>query len=212
MSAVKINVVVEGNLDEYVVRKIIHFCNPPLKFTIAVLVKNGKEAILKKIKGYNEAAKTSLWFVLVDLDRDNCPPELVNTWFKDVSIARFLCFRVAVREIEAWLLADRKNIARFLCINEKSVPNDPETIPDPKREIIDLAKRSRKRYIRQGIVPNEISYAREGPAYSSILAEFVSQHWDVNNACKQSPSLLRTIQCLQQKIQTYIKQLPAFSS
>jgi len=44
-------------------------------------------------------------------------------------------------------------------------------------------------------------------------AAFVFNYWDLGIACcKQSPSLLRTIQCLQQKIQTYIKQLPAFPS
>jgi hypothetical protein len=70
----------------------------------SVYGKNGKADLHKKIKGYNNAARHAPWLVLVDLDDESCAFSLCQSWLPVP--ARYLCFRVAVRQVEAWLMAD----------------------------------------------------------------------------------------------------------
>jgi hypothetical protein len=73
--------------------------------------KNGKRHLRERITGYNNAACFSPWIVLLDLDHDSgCAPPLRNDWLG--ALAPFMCLRIAVRQVEAWLLADRDNISR----------------------------------------------------------------------------------------------------
>ncbi|HEX7660114.1 MAG TPA: hypothetical protein VF444_11615 [Pseudonocardiaceae bacterium] len=61
----RVSVVVEGASDEGVARSLVAHCGLELGI---MLGGNGKDAIRKKIESYNQAAKFSPWFVLVDLD------------------------------------------------------------------------------------------------------------------------------------------------
>ncbi|MCS7168176.1 MAG: hypothetical protein RMI91_03400 [Gemmatales bacterium] len=66
----------------------------------------------------------------MDLDRDaSCAPALRKRYL--AQLAPYLCFRVAVRAIEAWLLADAPNLARFLHVCPNLIPPDPESLSDP---------------------------------------------------------------------------------
>ena len=84
-----------------------------------------------------------------------------------------MLFRVAVREIEAWLMADSEGLAQFLGVRRGRIHNDPESIADAKRTIVELGRLSRKREIREDLVPRPGSGRIVGPRYSSRLAEFV---------------------------------------
>jgi hypothetical protein len=86
-----------------------------------------------------------------------------------------MCFRVAVRETEAWLLADRERLARFLGISTSRIPLDPEAMDDPKSLMVDLARHSRRREIREDMIPRSGSGRNVGPAYVSRLIEFVAE-------------------------------------
>jgi hypothetical protein len=128
--------------------------------------------------------------VLVDLDHDaDCAPILRDSWLPAPS--RFMCFRVAVREVEAWLLADRQRIARFLGVALAKVPHTPDLIDDPKGAMVNLARRSRRKEIREDMVPLPGSGRPEGPAYASRLIEFSSTLWRPGIAERQSDSLRR---------------------
>ncbi|RLF63060.1 MAG: hypothetical protein DRN33_04790, partial [Thermoplasmata archaeon] len=120
MPLVVINAAVEGIVDEAVVKRMIDFVGgTPGR----VFGKEGKPLLRKKIEGYNNAARRSPWVVLVDLDHDEeCAPLLRNEWLPQP--ASKMCFRIAVREVEAWLLADRKGIASFLGVSQSAVPRD----------------------------------------------------------------------------------------
>src|SRR3954471_10845125 len=100
---------VEGPLDEAVVRRLAHEAGLSVG---AVYGKNGKGRIRRQLHGYNNAAQHNPWLVLVDLDQENCAADLRNLWLPEP--ASFMCFRVAVRAVESWLLADRERIAEFL--------------------------------------------------------------------------------------------------
>jgi hypothetical protein len=100
-------------------------------------------------------------------------------------------FRVAVREVEAWLLADRASMALFLKVPLALIPRDPDGLDDPKLRLVDLARRSRQRDIRVDLVPREGSGRAVGPAYTSRLVEFAGKMWRPDAAAAHSDSLRR---------------------
>lgn len=130
--------------------------------------------------------------VLTDLDRYPCPPALLNNWGA-TDLPPQLLFRIAVREVEAWLLADREGIAEFLHVAVSKVPHMPEAEDDPKRTLINLARRSRKRRLAQELVPALGSSAPIGPLYNTRLSEFVNDRWNVDQAKLLADSLSRTL-------------------
>src|SRR5262245_54185057 len=125
--AVTISAAVEGIVDEAVARKLILFAggSPGVVFG-----KQGKPFLRQRVQGYNAAAQHAAWIILVDLDNDHiCAGPLRAIWLPQQ--APRLCFRVAVRAVEAWLLADAERIATFLRIGLGKVPAEPETLPNP---------------------------------------------------------------------------------
>jgi hypothetical protein len=107
--------------------------------------------------------------------------------------------RVAVRELEAWLLADTERIAKFLGVAVAEIPADPDSVADPKRLMVQLARSSRRRAIREDMVPNIGSGHQVGPAYTSRMIEFiqsVESGWRPNVAAGNSDSLRRCISAI----------------
>jgi hypothetical protein len=73
------------------------------------------------------------------------------------------------------------------------VPEDVEALIDPKEALIQLARRSRKRQVREDICPPRNSTSRIGRNYNARLGRFVSESWNPNVARLRAPSLHRTI-------------------
>ncbi len=192
-----ISAAVEGDVDEAVVEKLIRSVGAEPG---RVYGKQGKAALRKKIHGYNNAAQHTPWLVLVDLDRDaDCAPLLRDEWLS--APAPKLCFRIAVRQVEAWLLADSQTLAEFLGIGSRRIPSDPEMLDDPKATMVALARQSRRRDIRVYMVPREGAGRAVGAAYTSMLIGFVEEKWRPGVAARTSESLQRTIKCLQRLAQ-----------
>lgn len=193
--SVVISVAVEGVIDEAVVRRLADHVGARVG---PVYGRNGKAKLLNSVKGYNKAAHHSPWVVLADLDRDaECAPPFRSEWLP--SIAPLMCFRVVVREVEAWLMADRERIADFLRVPLTTIPLETESVEDPKQTLVNLARRSRRRAIREDMVPRVESGRQVGPAYPSRLIQFVEdrkQGWRPDVAAECSNSLCRCMQCL----------------
>lgn len=188
-SPVHVSAAVEGLLDEAVVQRLIHHAGGVAG---SVYGKNGKAALRARVGGFNNAARHAPWIVLVDLDDDHeCAPPLRHAWIPHQ--APRLCFRVAVRAVEAWLMADGENLARFLRISSTRIPAEPEGLPDPKRTLVDLARASRRRDIRQDMVPRDGSGRAVGPAYPSRVVEYVRGAWRPEVAARRAASLQRAI-------------------
>jgi hypothetical protein len=185
----KISVGVEGLSDQGAAAAIIRSCGLSVG---AYYGNHGKHALLKKLNGYNAAANYSPWLILVDLDNDGpCPGAKRSEWLANPS--NLMCFRIAVREIEAWLLADTEKISEFLHIPEAIVPLDPESLPDPKATLVSLARRSRSRDIREGLVPRNGSGVSVGPTYASDLNNFGRSEWRPDIAADSAPNLKKCI-------------------
>ena len=92
---------VEGVTDEVVVERIIDHAGGRVG---TVYGKKGKNLLRPKIAGYNNAVRHAPWIAPVDLDSENCAAQLRGAWLS--APAPLLRFRVAVRAVEAWLMAD----------------------------------------------------------------------------------------------------------
>jgi hypothetical protein len=185
---------VEDPLSEAVARKLVENFRNDL--TIAVAIGNqGKGYLQTRARELNRTANSVPVFVLIDQDRPApCPADIIGAWV--VTPARRLLFRVAVMEIESWVMADRDRLAAFLRVPASRIPNAPDSIPQPKEFIVNLARRARRRGIREDLVPRRGSTAAVGPAYNARLIEFVEFSWNAVEAATLSPSLARAIQRL----------------
>ncbi len=192
---VVISAAVEGTVDEAVVGRLIAEAGGTLG---VVYGKSGKRHLLERTPAYNAAATHSPWMVLVDLDHDaECAPPALQRWLP--TPAPNMCYRIAVREVESWLLADRERLTSFLGVSLSRIPTAPESIDDPKQLMVNLARHSRRRHIREDMVPREGSGRLVGPAYTSRLIEFVTDSasgWRPQVAATNSESLRRCLTCL----------------
>ncbi len=184
--------VVEDRLSEFAVRKAISISARTYSVT-QVLGLRGKADIRVKLPEINRSASTIPFLVIVDLDSGECAPSLLKEWLP-FGMARNLLFRVAVREIESWLLADRDAFAKFLGVRSELVSGDPDSLADPKRAVMDLARRCRRVRVRDDIVPR--GSASKGPLYNNRLGDFVLNYWRPRVASRNSDSLRRFIQAL----------------
>ena len=195
--------VVEGAVDEAVARLLIVGAGGHVG---DVFGRKGKAYIRSRLAGFNSAALHTQqpWLVLIDLDLDHaCPVPLRQDLLP--APAETLCFRVAVKAIEAWLLADRVRISEFFHVALSQVPPDPEAVPDPKQTLVNLCRRSRSRDVREAMVPTAEGRRTVGPGYTSMVEEFVgnpNSGWRVDVACRHSESLQRAVHCIQQLVRT----------
>lgn len=114
-----LHIVFEDKLSEYVIRKIMQ--NYTNDFYYLIPMNNrGYGSIKKKIKIFNELNNSMLFFVLTDLDNHECAPSMIQKWISQ-PIRDNLLFRVAVREVETWLLADSKGFAKFLKLDKSFI-------------------------------------------------------------------------------------------
>jgi hypothetical protein len=166
-------------------------------FSLGTLFHGRGSGYLKRnIQGFNRASTGMPYLVLTDLDKKECAPKLIQEWLPE-TINPNLIFRVAVREVESWVLADRSGFAKFLGITEDKMPKKPDELVDPKAHLIELARTSRKRGLRDDIVPKVRSTARQGPSYNECLVFFVRESWNPSQARQNSPSLERTLKALE---------------
>jgi hypothetical protein len=194
MTDIPINLVFEDVLSEAVLKQMLKQSQRP--FLVGnCFNERGKDRMKKKISGFNNAAKEMPYLVLTDLDNKDCPRVIISEWLNQPKHPNLL-FRIAVKEVEAWLLAHREAFAKFLGISVDSIPRDADRIPDPKQCLINLARRSRKRKLQEAIVPEPNSTAKIGKDYNRPLIEFVNESWQVASAQTNSPSLERTMNAL----------------
>jgi len=188
-----VNPLVEGTLDEAVAIKIINATG----HTAGVCYgKRGSGYIQRKIQSFNQTARSIYYLTLVDFmdTGHSCPPDVVAQWLPRAEPG--MLFRVVVRELESWLLADRENFADFLGISITKLPDQPEQINDPKHQLVNLARRSRKSQIRSALVPESDSTAQVGRLYNSEMRVFVQSSWDIEAARRNAPSLDKCLERL----------------
>lgn len=182
-----ISLVYEDDLSGCIIRKILKD-----EFQITTEYnKHGFGGIKKKIQGYNNASMYGNFFVLTDLDTSECAPLLIKNWLHNEKKPN-LIFRVAEKEIESWVMADRKNFALFLGISKENIPVECDKIDKPKEFLLNLVKKSKRKYIKEDMLPK---YEGDvfGPDYTGCLSTFINDMWSLESAVQNSKSLNRAV-------------------
>ena len=180
-------VATEDELSEIVAEKLVYELVSRDTY-IERIRRNGYGYLKSKMQSFCEIARRRPVFILADLDARACPRALIEDWCENWQRAEKLIFRVAVREIESWLLADRTAIAKFLNVSPAKITRDPETLTDPKAYLLSLAEQG-AREVKNRLLPSRGSSAKQGLGYSDCLAEFVMKKWSPARAAECSDSL-----------------------
>jgi hypothetical protein len=185
----EVSIAVEGLSDEAVVRRIVRDHGMRVKNVFGL---RGKHHLDQRLNAFNSAAKYGAWLVVRDLDHDAvCAAALARDRLPSPNSG--MRFRIAVRALEAWLLADAEGIAAYFGVARHHVPHTPERISDPKAALIEVARRSRSRAIREDMLPSEGTTARVGPGFIARINEFASSDWSWERGAKRSESLGRCV-------------------
>ena len=154
------------------------------------LRRRGAGYLRTRMRSWQHMARNGQPIVLLtDLDSTPCAPQLVRNWLGTASRSDNLVLRVAVREIESWLLADHEGMQTLLGKRCRP-PRLPDELRDPKKTLLELA-RNGPRSVREEVVRIDRSIARQGIGYNRCLSEFVATTWSPVRAEARSPSLLR---------------------
>jgi Domain of unknown function (DUF4276) len=201
----QVNIAVEDRLSETMLRLLLSRAKGKPIVSKSYPVSKGWEKnigpsgygyIKKSLPAFNAASAIIPFVILVDADTRPCPRETIKSWLGDETQNPNLVIRIAIREVEAWLLADRSGIADFLAIPESCVPLDPSRIKDPKRYLSRLAARSRRKEIRQDLARAPGTRSKTGPFFSQSLQYFTKNLWNISVARLHSADLNRTIVAL----------------
>lgn len=158
-------------------------------------VPSGKSQIDKNLDRWNQSSNRQPFLVIRDWDTNDkveCVPALLTKLLTRDLEAPGFAFRIAVRAIESWLMADADSFAEFFVARKSRLPIDPDSLQNPKLALVTVCSRSPAR-IRTGMLPRPGSGRVVGPEYASLVVEFGRSHWDPERASLRSPSLNRTI-------------------
>lgn len=103
-------------------------------------------------------------------------------------------FRVAVREIESWIIADHEAWAAFIGIPAVNFSMQPDQLDNPKQHLLNVIRRKGKKKIHREMLPKGTAHI--GPRYNEILCNLVTSSWEPERAAMRSPSLERALKAL----------------
>jgi hypothetical protein len=150
--------------------------------------------LYKNVDKWKSLARHQAVLVLTDLDREACPTALLQNWLGSAQVPTTLLLRIAVREVESWLLADHDSMRGLIGMNGK-LPVNPDTVGDPKHYLLNLAKLA-PREVRLDLVNESAGVLKQGLGYNARLTTHVQSNWNPAIAAQRSPSLRRARQRL----------------
>jgi hypothetical protein len=196
MKPIPVHLAVEDELSEAILRKVIEDCRN--RFAVEKCFRKGGNSYLRKsCLAFNRASRFTPFIMLTDLDMHLCAPELIRNWLPE-DVNPYFEFRVAVREVESWLMADRDAFASFAGVRSSVIPLDLDSVPDPKRFLFQVLSASRKRQLARDIIPDRYDSRKVGRAYNARLVGFVRSDWHAIRAQVHSDSLRRAVHALEE--------------
>lgn len=185
--------VTEDLPSEVLARRLLAHIDPDASFS--GIGRRGVGYVQAKLRSLNRAAAGVRIVAIADRDSvQNCPVEMIRAWLGGSDQHRNLVVRMAEMEIESWIMADRDGISSFLEVPLNRIPQFPDSISDPKRELVNLARLSRSRKMREDMCPAPGAGSIVGPAYNSAVENFIADRWRPLRALQHSPSLRRAEQ------------------
>lgn len=163
---------------------------PTLITPSKLLGKKGFGYLRSRMDNWRQLAQRQIVLILTDLDQLACPLALRADWLGDKPAPANLILRIAVREVESWVLADHEAM-RKLIGKKGTLPPEPDNLPDPKQHLLKLAKLA-ARPVREDLVKKTGAVASQGIGYNNRLTAWVRSDWSPERAAQRSPSLQRT--------------------
>ena len=185
---------IEDALSEAVGRAILSHCGLEASFAYA---KGGNGYLRSKTPQLNKSAAHVPVVMFTDRDTSkNCPPQLIKSWLGSEERNANFVLRVAEMETESWVMADDEQFAAYFGIAQTNLSHAPDTLPDPKKTLIEAVRRSKNSTLKADVLPAKGSTALIGPAYNRALTTFVEARWRAAHAAQKSPSLKRALTAL----------------
>jgi hypothetical protein len=182
-----IAIATEDQLSEAIALRLLADVQTPLCVT-HMLRKDGFGYLRSKMSNWYQMAQHQVMMVLTDLDQSNCLVEFRKQWLPSPKPSN-LVFRIAVREVESWVLADHVAM-RGLIGSKGALPVTPDDLSDPKHALLSLAKGAPKP-IRDDLLKVVDGNLSQGLGYNTRLAAWIASEWCPARAATRSPSLAR---------------------
>jgi len=158
----------------------------------------GWTLLRKKIGSFAQTSQHMPAIVLTDLDDRECAPALVQDWMRGITFPTpDLLLRVAVREVEAWLIADHEATRSLLQLPGLMVPPEADDVRDPKEWLLLQAQRS-PRSVRSELMRYEGAKLKQGLGYNDALVAMARSDWSPARAAERSDSLRRAREAIAQ--------------
>ena len=161
------------------------------------LRRNGSGYLKSKVESWRQLAGQQVVLLLTDLDQIDCPVALRNEWLGTRPVPDRLLLRIAVREIESWVLADH-DAMRKLIGDRGKLPPAPDELGDPKAFLLNMVRKYAPRDVKQDLLAERGAMASQGLGYNRRLVAWVKSDWSPDRAAARSPSLLRARQALRE--------------
>ncbi|MFL9825604.1 hypothetical protein [Rhodoplanes sp. SY1] len=185
-----IALITEDSPTEVLATRILAHVDPEATFSPR-LGRKGLGHVVSRLRGLNQAASGMKIVAIADRDTiQNCPIDLVHRWLGGPPHPN-LVVRFAEMEAESWIMADCERLADFLDVQQNRIPTSPDTVAHPKEMLVNIARLSRNRRIREDMCPPKGATSLVGPNYNSSLELFLRTRWRISSAIKASPSLCR---------------------
>lgn len=168
------------------------------KFDVSLrLRKSGSGYLRSRLSSFCQIARRQPVLLITDLDRQPCAASLIAEWLHNLHRHDGLLFRVAVREMKSWLLADHEAVRHLFGPRIARLPDAPDVLPDPKRTLLELARLA-PRQVRAELRAEAGAIAAQGLGYNRILGDWVHRVWSPVCAASRSDSLHRARRRLRQ--------------
>lgn len=196
-------IVGEDDATKSIILKILEFCSSEFNVIGSIPARGGQ--IKSKIQEFNTLSSNTPVILLMDLDQNNCPPELKNKLIPKNKSEHFI-LNIAVDEAEAWLMADREGFASYFKVNINDMPESSNQKLNGPRATLEmtfpcksslyltheLVKKMRNKTFQSQLTPKP--NAVKGPEYNSCILPFIESHWNIENAMLNSDSLKRMVE------------------
>lgn len=192
---IQLYTITEDQLSTTVATRLVTDCDRRWKVGVPITT-GGAGKLFAELPQYLQIANSLPVFLLTDLDRLDCAPTLAQQYRPPRGWPERFLFRIAVREVENWLLADHQGFSKFTGIPVNKLTPASESITDPKQHLLSLVHRHASSDMKARLVTRHSGGLRPGTAYNATLSEFAAHIWQPVHAEQHSDSLKRARQRL----------------
>ncbi|MDR1594839.1 MAG: DUF4276 family protein [Prevotellaceae bacterium] len=205
----KVYIVGEDPVTYTIIKRILAYCSDDFEIIAELPARGGQ--VKSKIAEFNKLSYAYPVVLLIDLDNNDCAPQLVKQLISNKN-DNFI-FNIAVDEAEAWLMADREGFANYFKIMLEDMPSAHQTKQGGRKTLTEmnfaykssmfltheLIKKSKHLEFVQQLTPKK--GAAKGPEYNSCMLPFILKIWNIDSARQNADSLNRMIVRLQNMFQ-----------